>query len=377
MLRSTLVSLTLAAQAILCMVPLQATRSRLDSSSFVSSLAGTEQGRLDAIRHARVWTAGSVESADLKAGPQGPGAFGAGDTIRCDFVPRPHGRGSTLKFDCALPSGRELKVRYGRTNGEVYAQVAATRLLWALGFGANRMYPVRVECRGCAPNPFKQRTVADRSRVVVFDPATVDEKADGQTMESKPDEGWSWKELDLVDETAGGAAPEQRDAFKLLAVLIQHSSNKAINQRVLCLDSDGCARSQMIIVDLGKTFGRANALNRDAIAAVSFEAWSGMPVWKSTESGCVGNLPGSWSGTLHNPRIGEPGRKFLADLLSQLTDAQLRDLFRVARFTERDPSATVEDWVAAFKRKRAEIVQRDCSAQGKATKLRERPAAQP
>ena len=35
----------------------------------------------------------------------------------------------------------------------------------------------------------------------------------------------------------------------------------------------------------------------------------------------------------------------LADLLNQLTDAQLRDPFEVARFTERDPSATVADWV--------------------------------
>ena len=128
-----------------------------------------------------------------------------------------------------------MKVRYGDTNGEVYAQVAATRLLWALGFGANRMYPVTVACRGCTSDPWKQEQ-ADQTAVTAFDPATVDERMDGTTLEVKPDAGWSWKELDLVDEAAGGAPAAQRDALKLLAVLIQHGSNKRPNQRLLCLD---------------------------------------------------------------------------------------------------------------------------------------------
>ena len=38
-------------------------------------------------------------------------------------------------------------------NGEVYAEVAATRLLWALGFGADRVYPVTVVCKGCPEFP--------------------------------------------------------------------------------------------------------------------------------------------------------------------------------------------------------------------------------
>jgi hypothetical protein len=364
MLRSAVASVALSSVLILCRVPLHATRPVDNPGAFASPSVEARERRLDAIRHAQVWTATDVPAMDLKAGPQGPLAFPAGATVRCDFTPGSHGRGSTLKFDCALPSGRALKVRYGRTNGEVYAQVAATRLLWALGFGANRMYPVRVECQGCPPNPFKDPTAVDPPHVTVFDPATVDEKADGKTMETKPDEGWSWKELDLIDEAAGGASPRERDALKLLAVFIQHSSNKAINQRILCLDGSRCAHSLMMIADLGKTFGRANALNHDTTAAVNFKAWSGMAIWKESAHGCIGNLPGSWSGTLHDPLIGEPGRKLLADLLSQLTDSQLHDLFEVSRMTERDPSATIEDWVTTFKRKRSEILKRDCSLPG-------------
>ena len=319
----------------------------------------TSAVRLNAIRHAGVWTSTNIHARDLATGPGGRDAFPPHATVHCTFVPRPHGRGSTRKFDCALPSGRVLKVRYGDDNGEVYAQVAATRLLWALGFDANRMYPVVVVCRGCSADPFKDRT-ASGARERTFDPATIEVKTDGRTIETKPDEGWSWHELSNVDEAAGGAPAPQRDALTLLAVLMQHSSNKAINQRIVCLDQPACTHTRMFITDVGKTFGAASLLNDDAVASVNFKEWSGTPVWKGP-SGCIGNLAMSLTGTLRNPRISEAGRKFLSELLAQLSDQQLRDLFTVARFTARDRTATVEDWVAAFNRKRQEIAVRRCS----------------
>ena len=317
--------------------------------------------RLDAIHHAQVWTATNVPSMNLRAGPQGPFAFTPNGTVSCDFVDRPRGAGSTPKFSCVTASGQELKVRYGETNGEVYAQVAATRLLWAIGFWSNRMYPVTVACAGCPPDPFHDRHAADRSNITTFNPATIDVKADGATVETKSDEGWSWSELDQIDEQAGGASKAQRDALTLLAVLMQHSSNKAINQRIVCLDAPACSQTVMMISDVGKTFGRANALNNDRLAAVNFKAWSRQPIWRGS-TGCVGDLPRSWSGTLHDPHITEAGRQFLADLLVQLTDTQLHDLFDVSRFTERDPSATIDNWVNAFKQKRADIANRRCDS---------------
>jgi hypothetical protein len=102
-------------------------------------------------------------------------------------------------------------------------------------------------------------------------------------------------------------------------------------------------------------------LNNDHVAAVNFKEWSNQPVWNGP-AGCTGDLPRSWSGTMRDPRVGEAGRKFLSDLLNQLTDAQLHDLFEVARFTERDPTATVDDWVNAFKHKRSDIANRRCDS---------------
>jgi len=80
-------------------------------------------------------------------------------------------------------------------------------------------------------------------------------------------------------------------------------------------------------------------------------------------------MPRSQTGTLDNPLIQEDGRRFLASLLLELTDVQLHDLFEVSRFhrrsTKTDTSpdtSSVAQWVDVFKKKRAEIVGRNCMA---------------
>ena len=70
--------------------------------------------------------------------------------------------GTTAKFDCVLPDGEVVKVKYGHT-GEIHAEIAATRLLTALGFGADRMYLIpRIRCYGCVRNPFYTSWVLDK-----------------------------------------------------------------------------------------------------------------------------------------------------------------------------------------------------------------------
>ena len=119
----------------------------------------------------------------------------------------------------------------------------------------------------------------------------------------------------------------------------------------------------MMVNDLGQTFGRSNLFNRDAVGSVNLERWAKADVWTDAKP-CVGDLPPSQTGSLDNPGISEAGRKFLADLLMQVSDAQLRDLFDVSRFAQRKGGAsrpaTVDEWVDAFKKKRGEIASRTC-----------------
>jgi hypothetical protein len=322
----------------------------------------TPADRQDVIRRAQVWAPTDVPAMDLRAGPAGPKAFEPNQLVECDYVDKSL-NGKSPKFACAVAPGDEVKVKYGADNGEVFAEVAATRLLWALGFAADAMYPVRINCHGC-PEKFTGKPTKDKPPILV-DPATIERKLPGHTIEVKQDSGWEWSELDLIDETAGGAPRAQRDALRLLAALIQHTDNKAEQQRIICPKSDAnagtgtCAAPVMMINDLGLTFGHANTFNSNSSGSVNFEDWSRTKVWADSKS-CAAELKKSMTGTLDHPVISEAGRKFLADLLAQLTDQQLHDLFDVSRFAARGHS--VDEWVDAFKHKRDEIVTRTCPA---------------
>lgn len=319
-----------------------------------------------------VWRPTRVGEMNLRTGAPADDGFAPLATVRCTFKDEEMG-GKTPKFTCVLPGGDDLKVKYGRENGEVYAEVAATRLLWALGFGADRMYPVKVDCIGCPPALAKAdigATIADNG-VIHFEYAAIERKMDGQEIESERGAGWSWQDLDQV-EPVDPQGRAHRDALKLLAVMLQHTDSKREQQRLVCLDDKigddkaalaACARPFMMINDLGKTFGRANAFNADTPGSVNLQAWAGADVWLG-KKGCTGNLQASVTGTLDDPTISEAGRRFLADLLVQLTKEQLRDVFDVARFSDRnagtDAQADVQAWVNAFQDKVAQITGRTC-----------------
>src|SRR5205814_581598 len=158
-----------------------------------------------------------------------------------------------------------------------------------------RVYPVRVTCRGCSSDPWMTR-----ARVVgeqLFDPAAIERKPKGHEMKSAHKGGWAWPELDLVDDTQGGAPKAQRDALKLLAVFIQHTDNKPEQERLLCLphgrtDDGGCDEPFMMMHDIGLTFGQANVFNRTSVSSVNFDQWSKTPIWKDAAT-CRGHLSAS------------------------------------------------------------------------------------
>jgi hypothetical protein len=327
------------------------------------------KARVAVLARGQLWSPTTIRSADLKNGPVAADAFPFRSTVSCTYVDKQLG-GNSPKFLCRIGEHDTVKVKFGADNGEVYGEVLATRLLWALGFGADRMYPVVVLCRDC---PATLGGVGAPDHVRRFEPAVIERRMAGREWPPTGAAGWAWNELNVVNPRAGGATLAQRDALKLLAVLIQHTDSKPEQQNILCLgESDaspanGCRRPFLMISDLGRTFGRANRTNADIPSSVNLALWAATHVWKH-ETGCVGNLPKSLTGSLDDPVISEEGRRFLSDRLAQLSDRQLRDLFEVARVELRprspgDPSSghpTVAEWVDAFKAKRAEIAARRC-----------------
>lgn len=332
--------------------------------------AQTRPTRASLIAEAQMWAPTDIPGKNLKVGPPDPKSFAPGEVVNCDYLDKKLD-GNSKKFACLIQPDDEVKVKYGGRNGEVQGEVAATRLLWALGFAADRMYPVRVVCRGC-PEDYGEETGQPGERLV--DPATIERKPPEEEVVTGDRPGWSWAELDLIDDKVGGAPKAHRDALKLLAVMLQHTDTKPEQQRLLCLDEEepkvplSCERPFVMLNDLGLTFGRAHLSNTNLIGSVNLAEWSKVPVWKNP-TGCVGNLQKSFTGTLKDPLISEEGRAFLSGLLAQLSDRQLRDLFEVARVNLRPRSpvdeetapAPVEEWVRVFKQKRAEIDARRCT----------------
>jgi len=337
----------------------------------------TVEERRALLARARVWQPINTARVNLLTGPRAPDAIGFGAAVTCDYeYPDEPLSGLTPKFDCKLGAKDVVKVKYGEDNGEVFAEVAASRLFWALGFFADRMYPVRVTCRNCPPDPFKESTsdwhlgksgnVAKR----VFEPAIIERNVDGKKVEVPGYEGWGWPELDRIADDRQGASRAQIDALKLLAVFVQHVDSKPEQQALLCADgatgrdSQGnatCATPMLVVKDLGATFGAANKISYQKM---KLESWRSVSIWKDAKT-CQGDLTRSFVGTLEHPHISEAGRKFLADRLLLLTDRQLRDLFTAARVDQRKDNlngrqVTVADWVTVFKEKRAQIVQHRC-----------------
>jgi hypothetical protein len=330
------------------------------------SWSRSDPRRTGVIARAQVWMPTNVGAMNLKAGPQGPGAFAPGATVRCTYVEEKVS-GRSLKFLCDVGRNDTVMVKFGQRNGEVYGEVLASRVLWALGFAADASYPVTVICRGC-PSDLAGATGSPKE--TRFDPATIKRRKSGREWRSGDHGGWSWDELERVDPEAGGAPRAHRDALKLLAVFLQHTDSKPEQQRILCLgrESAECRRALPMMSDVGLTFGGGTFTNDSEVGSVNLAEWRRTPVWKEGP-GCVGNLSLSFTGTLGDPMISEEGRGFLARRLVQLSDRQLHDLFDVARVSRRarsphDPSSgsgTVNEWVEAFKAKRQEIVNRRCS----------------
>jgi hypothetical protein len=362
--------------------------------------------RLQALDHAAVWVrpAQSLDKADLRANPDCP--LGLGEPLSCRFEPGKVG-GDSPKFDCRFESGEVLKVKYG-PSPEVHTEVAATRLLHALGAGADRVYFVEtLRCYGCPKDPFpmlqclsspfeelvrqcapiygERRTGrgfvvrVDYSRHTDFHGVAIERKARGYPIESPGQSGWAWSELDLLpgfddarvasaDGTrlAGGVDTRraERDALRLLAVFLNNWDTRADNQRLLCRDEGaparggGCRTPLAYMHDVGATFGHVGGAKSER--KLDVEGWRATPIWKDRASCRVSiRAPRMHGATFGEATISEGGRRLLAGRLTRLSERQVSDLFEGARFADFEgaspASRDVGQWVRAFQEKVRQI----------------------
>src|SRR5688500_8957412 len=78
----------------------------------VEARAQTPEPRGSIVARAHVWAPTNIAAMDLKRGPRTFGPPQPGDTVRCEFVDRSFD-GKSPKFACVLPTGEEVKVKFG------------------------------------------------------------------------------------------------------------------------------------------------------------------------------------------------------------------------------------------------------------------------
>jgi hypothetical protein len=312
----------------------------------------------------RVWRKPpSIERAALGENPAD-----LSDPLTCKYHPDA-ADGTTPKFDCVLAGGEVVKVKYGSTS-EIPGEIAATRLLAALGFGADRMYLVKtVRCFGCPRSPFRTRQAAEMVRadgwfekMLDFESyhdftwAGVERRFSARPLVTDEISGWAWHELDYIRESAGGSSRSEVDALRLMAVFLAHWDNKSQNQRLVCLDDGdaGCGSPFAFLQDVGATFGPSK---------VDLRGWKGARIWKD-EAACtvsMETLPYR-GGTFQEKQISEGGRRLLGQLLSRLSRKQIEDLFTGSRMAQAhgwwSPARHVRNWVDAFEDKVRQIAGR-------------------
>jgi hypothetical protein len=327
------------------------------ASSTDTKLVVTDEVRANLLRRAQVWKPPAVPIA--RARFDGINL----DELSCKFKVGDLG-GTSPKFDCTLESGEEVRIKYG--NGpEVPAEAAATRLLGALGFGADHITLLRkLRCFGCPDEPFSTlkaveitrteplfKHVVDYTDYEEFHWVAIERKFEARPIETTQVEGWAFFELDQIDAKAGGAPRAHIDALRLIAVLLAHWDNKPENQRLVCLsDSDEhatCTQPFLLLQDVGATFGPAK---------MDLPAWEQAPIWEDRATCFVSMRTLPFNGaTFGRATITEAGRKFLGERLNLLSDDQLVALFESARFAEKrgvfSAPHQVADWVRVFRAK--------------------------
>jgi hypothetical protein len=358
-------------------------------SSLIQSEKITSEVRKEYLQKSQIWHQTDIPHMDIMAGPQNEISIPPDTVVPCKYIePKEDSvTGVVPKFKCETSTGHTVRVKYGRETRELYGEIVSSRLFWALGFYADEVYPVQLNCLSCPEkDPFHPDKGELRKDGLLKD-AIIEREFPGVIIEESEDQGWKWSELSKIDPKYGGAPISHVDALKLLAVFIQHGDIKADNQRLACyqedlIDPDGdgvgsCKKPVVMIQDLGSTFGSGVATVH--MSKFDFEAWKKERIWNTKKEAeyrkehnqavCFGNLTARApyrEDSLSDPQISEQGRRFLAELLNQLTMQQIKDLFRVAR-VERlqqhndDKLVTADDWAEVFVKKRDEINSHECA----------------
>lgn len=289
---------------------------------------------------------GDISARDLSYGP--------GSARRAPAPPftfmKEDKDGESPKFAVKDARGVEWRVKLGP---EAQSETVSTRLVWAVGYFAEEAYYLdRARIQGLPKLSRGRQYVEGRDvvRGVRFEPRRAGVKRG---------DPWDWDKNPFK-------GTRELSGLKVIMILLNNFDARAANNTVLYAMNPRRRRmdAQYVVTDLGATLGRSGGLGGKRTKNNLKDFLSTRFVMGVEEDGSVEFdydtrptklgmftvlYPPYYLGEVKKEKsmrgIPDVHARWIGQLLSQLSDEQLRDAFRAARYDE----ATMEGYVTAFR----------------------------
>jgi hypothetical protein len=272
---------------------------------------------------------------------------------------------------------------------EVFTSVAATRIMWVLGFPADHDYPAgSASCIGCTADPFGNKLTDNKASLkdapIVFKVVSAERELSWDSIDAENDDTWSW--TDAAKFYSDGEWTHRQkveyDAYRLALGLIHYYNALPQQNRLDCAEwekggasrSKVCRRPVIYVHDLGSTFGK----KRSALDLLgtnprgSFSAWEPQTVFLN---------PGDCelrATLLGDKQVLKEAQDLMIQRLARLDRETVKSIFRVARLNMMDQrqvqrlrgkgsqnvdEAALDEWTNVFLKRIEEIrTARNCKS---------------
>lgn len=263
-----------------------------------------------------VWQQVDVASRDTLRGPLAEGIVPALDKVK--LLGRQPG-GNNLKYRVEDGNGREWVVKIA---DESQAEVAANRLLWAIGYRTEiDLIVPRISIEGIGNY--------------------TNARFEARAKEIERGQRWSWANNRL-------AGTKEFDGLRMMMAFVNNWDLKDDNNVIFVEEG----KSYLVVSDMGSSFGKlADTSNSRAGRSVNKPSdFAKAKFVKGVKGGTI-EFDYRGAGEAHLKGIKVENARWLADLLTQLSDKQISDAFRAANYSDEDiqiMTAAVKKRIAAL-----------------------------
>ncbi|HJQ33426.1 MAG TPA: hypothetical protein VJ866_14665 [Pyrinomonadaceae bacterium] len=267
-----------------------------------------------------------IASRNLLLGP-------GGDAMKPDFshvtfVEAPPEGGYSVKWRVRDGAGKTWVAKLGN---EAQPETAATRLVWAAGYPVEVTYLAPCVKIENAPKPPKDKSVK-RCEGNGFANVRFEARPDDQ----KRLDNWSWDKNQF-------AGSKEFAGLVVLMALVNNWDLKDTNNKIVYVPGASGGELRYVVSDLGATFGKTG----------NFITHSRNEPEKYIKTKFVEKVEGDRVKFDYNGKKGSlfdnitvEQAKWIGDLLSQLSEEQVKDAFRAANYSPEDVEGLTQEVLA-------------------------------